>query len=215
MAHLNHNIHTLMKPRIDEYNAANEKYSKLLIATSVKWKRHKQMDETIFDNITDAIAETVRTANLMMTDAQAYMDRDIDLANHAHSQYYDIFEPSSGSIIEVSGRYFDILKNRNDMMRHRAKTVAISKKMYNIALDCHNTAVLNQTWWNNLMPILKEENKTKPKSSIVRGWIEDFQDNKQPDATYDATKALNDARGRHKKSKRRQGKPKKKQTKSK
>ena len=65
------------------------------------------------------------------------------------------------------------------------------------------------------MPILKEENKTKPKSSIVRGWIEDFQDNKQPDATYDATKALNDARGRHKKSKRRQEKPKKKQTKSK
>lgn len=215
MAHLNHNIHTLMKPRIDEYNAAHENYSKLLIVASVKWKRNKQMDETIFDKITDAIAETVRTANLMMTDAQGYMDRDINLANEAHSQYHNIFEPSSGSIIEVSGRYFDILQNRNDMMRHRAKTVAISKKMYNIALDCHNTAVLNQTWWNNLMPILKEENKAKPQSSMMRGWVEDFQDKKPYGATNDAISALNDARGRHKKSKRRQGKPKKKQTKSK
>ena len=87
--------------------------------------------------------------------------------------------------------------------------------MYNIALDCHNTAVLNQTWWNNLMPILKEENKMKPQTSMVRGWIEDFQDKKPYGATNDAISALNDARGRHKKSKRRQGKPKKKKTKSK
>jgi hypothetical protein len=176
-----------MKPRIDEYNAAHENYSKLLIATSVKWKRHKQMDETIFDNITDAIAETVRTANLMMTDAKGYMDGDIELARDAHSWYHNTDDDEHGSIIELSGHYLNILENRKNMMQIYETALAISREIYNTALDCHTKAVLDQTWWNNLMPILKEENKKKP---------------------------IDVAKGRHKKSKRRQEKPKKKQTKS-
>jgi hypothetical protein len=187
MAQIDH-IHTLMKPRIDEYNAAHENYLKLLNALQVKMKVNKQIDKNIFDNITDAIAETVRTANLMMTDAKDYMDGDIELARNAHSRYHKTDEDEPGSIIELSGRYLNILENRKNMMEMYEKALAISREIYNTALDCHTKAVLAQTWWNNSMPILIEENKKKP---------------------------IDVAQGRHKKSKRRQRKPKKKQTKSK
>jgi len=171
-----------MKPFIDNYNAAADKYVKLLYALEEKLKVNKQIDEIIFDNITDAIAETVRTANLMMTEAKDYMDGDIDLARDSHSWYHDKDEDEPGSIIELSGRYLNILESRKYMMEMYEKHLVISREIYNTALDCHTKAVIDQTWWNISMPILIEENKKKP---------------------------IDVAQGRHKKSKRRQRKPKK------
>jgi len=207
-------LDTLMKPFIDNYKVAQMNYLKLLTAASIKWKGKKQMDETIFDNITDAIEETVKTADLMLKEAKGYMDGDIDLAREAHSTYHNA-DDDPGDIIEATGHYFNILFNRNDMMKGYAKAETISRKMYNQALLCHNTALADQAWWSDLVQILKSKNKTRTKGSTLNTWMQDFQDKKQPDATYKATKALNDARCRHKKSKRRQEKPKKKQSKSK
>lgn len=194
-------LDTLMKPFIDNYTKAQTNYLKLLTEASIKCKGKKQMDETIFDNITDAIEETVKTADLMLKEAKGYMDGDIVLATEAHSTYHNA-DDDPGNIIDATGHYFNILLNRNDMMKGYAKAETISRKMYNKALLCHNTALADQAWWSDLVQILKSENKTRTKGSTLNTWMQEFQDKKPHGAAFDA-------RGRHKKSKRSQRNPKK------
>jgi hypothetical protein len=202
-----HPIIDSLKPLYNDYIAAQTNQSKLLTEGNILWNNGTQIKESVFDNIKTAIDETVDKINLVVEEIETFNDG-IDYRQSIVSEDFDM----DRSIIDYDEKRFEALKG---IEKDLNKNKAVILKLFHRALALYEVAKQWQTWWNNLMPILKEKNKMKPQSSMVRGWVEDFQDKKPYGATNDAISALNAARGRHKKSKRRQKKPKKKQTKSK
>jgi hypothetical protein len=138
----------------------------------------------------------------MMNEAKDIMDSDIVLlaeskANFDRDADNSIIEHTS--IIEATGRAFDIFASRQSMLSHYTRTEAEARAKYNYALQAYNTALANEIWWTNLIPTLKEENKKY--GSLMRTWMYDLNEKKPPGASFDAISEFGRARGRANKRK--------------
>ena len=197
------NINTIMQPYTKSYNEAQNNYLDLLNAASRRWKEDIKSDNEKFDAITTALATLVASAEAMKDKAHEYLESDITLLRESQANYENdanISVLDDGSIIEATGRAFDKYSTSRSMMLYYTRSMEESREYYNIALDCYISALADQTWWSNLVPTLKEENKSK--KSYRRG------------AVFDAISALGDARGRINKTTLRKRKHKKRKHKN-
>ena len=192
-----------MQPYTNSYNEAEQKYLDLLNAASRRWNEDIKSDDAEFDAITTALATFVDSAETMKDKAHEYLESDITLLRESHANYENdanIGVLDYGSIIEATGRAFDKYSTSRSMMLYYTRSMEESREYYNIALDCYISALAEQTWWSNLVPTLKEENKSKKSY--------------RPGAVFDAISALGDARGRINKTTLRKRKHKKRKPKN-
>lgn len=206
------NINNVMEPYTNTYNEAQENYLTLLNDISSQWKQNIRISIEDFNNVTTALDEFVTSAELMKNKALEYMNSDITLLAEAQANFTRTADTSVldyGSIIEATGRAFDKYSNSRAMMLYYTRTLAESREYYNAALDCYNTALSDQVWWNNLSPILIEENKNRGSS-----WMNYLHKTKRPGAAFDAISAFGDARGRINKATLRKRKQKKRKHKN-
>jgi hypothetical protein len=194
------------------YNSAHTNYLTLLHKLSAKWKSRSFIDEHEFNAVTNALTATLTSAQLMMNEAKDIMDYDIMLLAESRVDFdrdadNSIIEHSS--IIEATGRAFDIFASRQSMLSHYTRTEAEARATYNYALQAYNNALANEIWWNDLVPTLKEENKKH--GSLIRTWMYDFNEKIPPGASSDAISEFGRARGRanNKKSSFNKRKPRK------
>ena len=207
------NINNVMEPYTNTYNEAQENYLTLLNDISSQWKQNIRISIEDFNNVTTALNEFVTSAELMKNKALEYMNSDITLLAESQADFTRTADTSVldyGSIIEATGRAFDKYSNSRAMMLYYTRTLAESREYYNIALDCYNNAVADQMWWNNLSPILIEENKNRGSR-----WMSYLHKTKRPGAAFDAISAFGDARGRINKATLRKRKQKKRKHKNK
>ena len=207
------NINNVMQPYTNTYNEAQENYLTLLNDVSSQWKQNIRISIEDFNNVTTALNEFVTSAELMKNKAHEYMNSDITLLTETQADVARAADTSVldyGSIIEATGRAFDKYSNSRAMMLYYTRTLAESREYYNIALDCYNNALADQVWWNNLRPILIEENKNRGSS-----WMNYLHKTKRPGAAFDAISAFGDARGRINKATLRKRKLKKRKPKNK
>ena len=191
-----------MQPYTNSYNEAEQKYLDLLNAASRRWNEDIKSDDAEFDAITTALATFVDSAETMKDKAHEYLESDITLLRESHANYENdanISVIDDGSIIEATGRAFDKYSTSRSMMLYYTRSMEESREYYNIALDCYISALAEQTWWSNLVPTLKEENKSK---RYRRG------------AAFDAISANGAARGRINKTTLRKRKHKKRKPKN-
>ena len=191
-----------MQPYTNSYNEAEQKYLDLLNAASRRWNEDIKSDDAEFDAITTALATFVDSAETMKDKAHEYLESDITLLRESHANYENdanIGVLDYGSIIEATGRAFDKYSTSRSMMLYYTRSMEESREYYNIALDCYISALAEQTWWSNLVPTLKEENKSK---RYRRG------------AAFDAISANGAARGRINKTTLRKRKHKKRKPKN-
>ena len=178
------NINTIMQIYTNNYNEAQKNYLDLLNAASRRWKEDIKSDNEDFDAITNALATLVAKAEEMKDKAHEYLESDITLLRESQANYENDANTSVldyESIIEATGRAFDKYSTSRSMMLYYTRSMEESREYYNIALDCYISALADQTWWSNLVPTLKEENKSK---------------RYKLGAVFDAISALGDARGR-------------------
>ena len=178
------NINTIMQSYTNTYNEALTNYLALLNQASSRWKQNIRVDNDDYDAITSELATLVASAEAMKNKAQEYMDSDITLLREAQADYEKDVDTSvidDGSIIEATGRAFDKYSTSRSMVLYYTRLTEESREYYNIALDRYISALAEQTWWSNLVPTLKEENKSK---RYRRG------------AVFDAISANGAARGR-------------------
>ena len=207
------NINNVMEPYTNTYNEAQENYLTLLNDISSQWKQNIRISIEDFNNVTTALNEFVTSAELMKNKALEYMNSDITLLAESQADFTRTADTSVldyGSIIEATGRAFDKYYNSRAMMLYYTRTLAESREYYNAALDCYNNALSDQVWWNNLSPILIEENKNRGSS-----WMNYLHKTKRPGAAFDAISAFGDARGRINKATLRKRKQKKRKHKNK
>ena len=179
------------------YNSAHSKYLTLLHKLSAKWKSRSFIDEREFNAVTSALTATVTSAQLMMNEAKDIMDNDIMLLAESRANFDRDADNSiieHNSIIEATGRAFNIFASRQSMLSHYTRTEAEARATYDYALQAYNNALANEIWWNDLVPTLKEENKKY--GSLIRTWIYDFNENIPPGASFDAISEFGRARGR-------------------
>ena len=184
------------------YNSAHANYLTLLHKLSAKWKSKALIDEREFNAVTNALSATVISAQLMMNEAKDIMDNDIMLLAESRANFDRDADNSiieHNSIIEATGRAFDIFASRQSMLSHYTRTEAEARATYNYALQAYNTALANEIWWADLVPTLKEENKKH--GSLMRTWMYDFNEKIPPGASFDAISELGRARGRANKKK--------------
>jgi len=194
------------------YNSAHTNYLTLLHKLSAKWKSRSFIDDSEFNAVSHALTATVTSAQLMMNEAKDNMDNDIILLAESKADFDRDADNSiieHNSIIEATGRAFDIFASRQSMLTHYTRTEAEARSTYNYALQAYNTALANEIWWTNLIPTLKEENKKH--GSLIRTWMYDFNEKIPQGASYDAISAFGYARGRanNKKSSLHKRKPRK------
>ena len=207
------NINNVMQSYTNTYNEAQENYLTLLNDVSSQWKQNIRISIEDFDNVTTALNEFVASAELMKNKAHEYMNSDITLLTETQAHVARAADTSVldyGSIIEATGQAFDKYYNSRAMMLYYTRSLAESREYYNAALDCYNNALSDQVWWNNLMPILIEENKNRGSR-----WMSYLHKTKRPGAAFDAISAFGDARGRINKYSLRKRKPKKRKSKNK
>ena len=178
------------------YNSAHANYLTLLHKLSAKWKSRSFIDDSEFNAVTHALLSTVASAQLMMNEAKEIMDDDIILlaeskANFDRDADNSIIEHNS--VIEATGRAFNIFASRQSMLSHYTRTEAEARSKYNYALQAYNNALADQIWWNDLVPTLKEENKKH--GSLIRTWIYNFNEKIPEGASFDAISELGRARG--------------------
>jgi hypothetical protein len=184
------------------YNSAHANYLTLLHKLSAKWKSRSFIDDSEFNAVTHALTATLTSAQLMMNEAKEIMDDDIILLAESRANFDRDADNSiieHNSIIEATGRAFDIFASRQSMLSHYTRTEAEARATYNYALQAYNTALANEIWWNDLVPTLKEENKKH--GSLIRTWMYDFNEKIPPGASFDAISELGRARGRANKKK--------------
>ena len=184
------------------YNSAHSNYLTLLHKLSAKWKSKALIDDSEFNAVTSALTATLISAQLMMNEAKEIMDDDIILLAESRANFDRDADNSiieHNSIIEATGRAFNIFASRQSMLSHYTRTEAEARSTYNYALQAYNTALANEIWWNDLMPTLKEENKKH--GSLMRTWMYDFNEKIPPGASFDAISELGRARGRANKRK--------------
>ena len=197
------NINDVMQSYTNRYNEAQDNYLNLLNAASRRWKEDIKSDNEDFDAITNALATLVAKAEEMKDKAHEYLESDITLLRESQANYENDVDTNVldyGSIIEATGRAFDKYSTSRSMMLYYTRSMEESREYYNIALDCYISALADQTWWSNLVPTLKEENKSKKSY--------------RPGAVFDAISALGDARGRINKTTLRKRKHKKRKHKN-
>ena len=197
------NINDVMQSYTNSYNEAKANYLDMLNDASRRWKEDIKSDDEDFDAITTALATLLAKAETMKDKAHEYLESDITLLRESQANYENdanISVIDDGSIIEATGRAFDKYSTSRSMMLYYTRSMEESREYYNIALDCYISALADQTWWSNLVPTLKEENKSK--KSYRRG------------AVFDAISALGDARGRINKTTLRKRKHKKRKHKN-
>ena len=200
---MNIHINNTMQPYTNSYNEAQNNYLDLLNAASRRWKEDIKSDNEEFDAITNALATLVASAETMKDKAHEYLESDITLLRESQANYENdanISVIDDGSIIEATGRAFDKYSTSRSMMLYYTDMVAGSREYYNSALDCYISALADQTWWSNLVPTLKEENKSKKSY--------------RPGAVFDAISAFGEARGRINKNTLRKRKHKKRKPKN-
>jgi hypothetical protein len=179
------------------YNSAHSNYLKLLHKLSAKWKSRSFIDDSEFNAVTMALTATVTSAQLMMNEAKDIMDNDIILLAESRADFDRDADNSiieHNSIIEATGRAFDIFASRQSMLNHYTHTEAEARATYDYALQAYNNALANEIWWRDLMPTLKEENKKH--GSLMRTWLHNFNEKIPPGASFDAISAFGYARGR-------------------
>jgi len=184
------------------YNSAHSNYLTLLHKLSAKWKSRSFIDDSEFNAVTHALTATVNSAQLMMNQAKDIMDDDIILLAESRANFDRDADNSiieHNSVIEATGRAFDIFASRQSMLSHYTRTEAEARAKYNYALQAYNNALANEIWWTDLIPTLKEENKKH--GSLMRTWIYDFNEKKREGASFDAISELGRARGRANKRK--------------
>ena len=184
------------------YNSAHSNYLTLLHKLSAKWKSKALIEDREFNAVTHALTATVTSAQLMMNEAKDIMDDDIILLAESRANFDRDADNSiieHNSIIEATGRAFNIFASRQSMLSHYTRTEAEARSTYNYALQAYNTALANEIWWNDLVPTLKEENKKH--GSLIRTWMYDFNEKIPEGASFDAISALGYARGRANKRK--------------
>ena len=184
------------------YNSAHSNYLTLLHKLSAKWKSKALIDDHEFNAVTSALTATVISAQLMMNEAKDIMDSDIILLAESRADFDRDADNSiveHNSIIEATGRAFDIFASRQSMLSHYTSTEAEARAKYNYALQAYNTALANEIWWTNLVPTLKEENKKH--GSLMRTLMYDFNEKLPEGASFDAISELGRARGRANKKK--------------
>ena len=196
----------------EAYNSAHTNYLTLLHKLSAKWRSRALIDENEFNAITQALTATVARAQLMMDEAKDIMDNDIILLAESRANFDRDADNSiveHNSIIEATGRAFDIFASRQSMLTHYTRTEAEARATYNYALQAYNNALADQIWWSDLMPTLKEENKKY--GSLMRTWLYDYNEKIPQGASFDAISEFGRARGRanNKKSSFNKRKPKK------
>ena len=197
------NINTIMQSYTNRYNEAQNNYLDLLNTASRRWKEDIKSDNAHFDAITTALATLVARAEAMKDKAHENLESDITLLRESQANYENdanISVIDDGSIIEATGRAFDKYSTSRSMMLYYTDMVAGSREYYNTALDCYISALAEQTWWSNLVPTLKEENKSKKSY--------------RPGAVFDAISANGEARGRINKTTLRKRKHKKRKHKN-
>jgi hypothetical protein len=184
------------------YNSAHSNYLTLLHKLSAKWKSRSFIDDHEFNAVTHALLSTVASAQLMMNEAKDIMDNDIILLAESRANFDRDADNSiieHNSIIEATGRAFDIFATRQSMLSHYTRTEAEARAKYNYALHAYNTALANEIWWTNLIPTLKEENKKH--GSLMRTWMYGFNEKRPEGASFDAIGEFGRARGRANKRK--------------
>jgi len=184
------------------YNSAHSNYLTLLHKLSAKWKSKALIDDSEFNAVSIALMSTVTSAQLMMNEAKDIMDDDIILLAESRANFDRDADNSiieHNSVIEATGRAFDIFASRQSMLSHYTRTEAEARAKYNYALQAYNNALANEIWWTDLIPTLKEENKKH--GSLMRTWIYDFNEKKREGASFDAISELGRARGRANKRK--------------
>ena len=192
-----------MQPYTNSYNEAQQNYLDLLNAASRRWKEDIKSDNADFDAITNALATFVAKAETMKDKAHEYLESDITLLRESQANYENdanISVLDYGSIIEATGRAFDKYSTSRSMMLYYTRSMEEAREYYNSALDCYISALAEQTWWSNLVPTLKEENKSKKSY--------------RPGAVFDAISAYGEARGRINKTTLRKRKPRKRKHKN-
>ena len=197
------NINTIMQIYTNNYNEAQKNYLDLLNAASRRWKEDIKSDDEEFEAITNALATFVASAEVMKNKAHEYLEADITLLRESQANYENdanISVIDDGSIIEATGRAFDKYSTSRSMMLYYTRSMEESSEYYNIALDCYISALAEQTWWSNLVPTLKEENKSKKSY--------------RPGAVFDAISEFGRARGRINKTTLRKRKPRKRKHKN-
>lgn len=200
-----------MAPFIQKYEKARDEYIKLLETYESKGK-NIQMDDNIFDKITDAIEETVRTADEMQKEAKKYKDEDTRQQTAANTDYDDATTADPPSITDFNN-FINKLSQLKYAIVFYTKRLERSSEIYNDASLCYTRALAEKDWWSASVQSLKDINKTRPIGYIMDRLIQNFKDSIKPmanGASYEAIKALHSARGRHKKSKKRQTKKAKK-----
>jgi len=189
-------------PTEQAYNSAHSNYLTLLHKLSAKWKSKALIDDSEFNAVSIALMSTVTSAQLMMNEAKDIMDDDIILLAESRANFDRDADNSiieHNSVIEATGRAFDIFASRQSMLSHYTRTEAEARAKYNYALQAYNNALANEIWWTDLIPTLKEENKKH--GSLMRTWIYDFNEKKREGASFDAISELGRARGRANKRK--------------
>lgn len=147
-----------------------------------------------------------------MNEAKVNMDNDIILLAESRANFDRDADNSiieHNSIIDATGRAFDIFASRQSMLSHYTRTEAEARAKYNYALQAYNTALANEIWWRDLVPTLKEENKKY--GSLIRTLMYDFNEKIPQGASFDAIGEFGRARGRanNKKSSLHKRKPRK------
>ena len=184
-------------PTEQAYNSAHSNYLTLLHKLSAKWKSRSFIDDSEFNAVTNALSATVISAQLMMNEAKDIMDNDIMLLAESRADFDRDADNSiieHNSIIEATGRAFDIFASRQSMLSHYTRTEAEARSTYNYALQAYNNALANEIWWNDLVPTLKEENKKH--GSLIRTWMYNFNEKIPEGASFDAIGEFGYARGR-------------------
>jgi hypothetical protein len=179
------------------YNSAHSNYLTLLHKLSAKWKSRSFIDDSEFNAVSIALTATITSAQLMMNEAKDIMDNDIILLAESRADFDRDADNSiieHNSIIEATGRAFDIFASRQSMLSHYTSTEAEARSKYNYALQAYNTALANEIWWSDLVPTLKEENKKY--GSLIHTWMYDFNEKIPEGASFDAISEFGYARGR-------------------
>ena len=129
------------------YNSAHSNYLTLLHKLSAKWKSRSLIEDHEFNAVTHALTATVTSAQLMMNEAKDIMDDDIILLAESRANFDRDADNSiieHNSIIEATGRAFDIFASRQSMLTHYTHTEAEARAKYNYALQAYNNALANE-----------------------------------------------------------------------
>jgi hypothetical protein len=179
------------------YDSAHTDYLTLLHKLSAKWKSRSFIDDSEFNAVSQALTASVASAQLMMNEAKVIMDNDIILLAESRANFDRDVDNSiieHNSIIEATGRAFDIFASRQSMLSHYTRTEAEARAKYNYALHAYNNALADEIWWRDLMPTLKEENKKY--GSLIRTLMYNFNEKIPEGASSDAISEFGRARGR-------------------